>query len=333
MSVAWDVSTAYVTVPLAAHTEAIQWFWGQPDLPPTFVRRKTPASPVNTFTLATLNPNAVLFHRNKDGTLIELLKRQMWEKTTSIPSLSVVMPFCSKDMHLALKALSWMAELSEPLPRTIVLHYDNSVLEPHLGQIKKAASRAFKDVVLSRYPAPRRPHIGWPAACNYAFRTAASFMEQRLKTSWFWCEADSAVLTSGWLQQIESEYAYGQKPFMGTIIGDFDGLRMGHINGTAVYPWNATSYFPKAVSVIGYPWDAGMRDEMIHLAHRANHLMQHCGAVINGCCKPANGPQAIFRNQKDVDQLIQPGAVFFHPDKTGTLIDRLRERKLSKQAF
>jgi hypothetical protein len=152
-------------------------------------------------------------------------------------------------------------------------------------------------------------------------------VEQNIKTSWFWFEADAVALRPDWLDQLEQEYAFGGKLFMGSVVGDFDGLQMGHINGTAVYPYNALSYFPKALTNIGYPWDAGMRDEMIHLAHRANHLIQHCGAVMDGCCKPANGPQAVFRNQEDVTRLVYPTAVFFHPSKDGSLIDRLRERQ------
>jgi hypothetical protein len=54
--------------------------------------------------------------------------------------------------------------------------------------------------------------------------------------------------------------------------------------------------------------------------------MQHCGAVINGKCKPANGNPAKFSTQREVDTLIDPGVVFFHPCKGGDLVDRLRER-------
>lgn len=330
---AWDVSIANAIVPHAANTNLIQWFWGQPKLAPTFAHAKQHDSPINTFTLASLEKDAVLFHRNKDGTLMQLLERKLWEQGNGkAPPLTVVMPFCSKDSALAYKTLSWMKQLHSPLPRTLVLHYDASVPGTDALRIKNVASQVFQTVTISRYPTPRRPHVGWPAACNWAFRHGAGFMDQNIRTPWFWFEADAVAVKPNWLAQIEREYDYGKKPFMGSIIGDFDGLRMGHINGTAVYPVDAMSYFPKALGNIGYPWDAGMRDEMIHLAHRGNHLLQHCGAVIDGCCKPANGPQAHFSNQEDVARLVQPSTVFFHPDKTGSLIDRLRERKVSKPA-
>lgn len=70
---AWDVAIADVIVPQAADTPLVQWFWGQPGLAPTFAASKNGSSPINTFTLDSLEPDAVLFHRNKDGTLLRLL--------------------------------------------------------------------------------------------------------------------------------------------------------------------------------------------------------------------------------------------------------------------
>jgi hypothetical protein len=264
---------------------------------------------------------------------MRLLKRRDWEdEKGAAPPLTVVMPFYSKDSGLAYKGLEWIRQLSGPLDRDIVLHYDSNVSSQDLARIRQSAAKSFRTVHLSRYPSPRRPYIGWPAACNYAFRLAATYVEQNIRMPWFWFEADAVALKPDWLDQIEQEYAFGGKPFMGSVVGDFDGLRMGHINGTAVYPPDAMRFFPNALSNYRYPWDAGMRDEMIHLAHRANHLIQHCGAVVDGCCKPANGPQAVFRSQHDVSTLVYPTTVFFHPDKTGTLIDRLRERKALQPA-
>jgi GT2 family glycosyltransferase/ADP-heptose:LPS heptosyltransferase len=44
---------------------------------PTFKDKRTANDQPRVFTLASLKPNAVLFHRNKDGTLIELLRQKM----------------------------------------------------------------------------------------------------------------------------------------------------------------------------------------------------------------------------------------------------------------
>lgn len=78
---AWDVESAEVMLKYGVDTNLIQWFWGQPNLAPTFAREKTSQSPVNTFTLGKLHPEAVVFHRNKDGTLIQLLRERMGLKS------------------------------------------------------------------------------------------------------------------------------------------------------------------------------------------------------------------------------------------------------------
>lgn len=74
----WDISVSKSLVgSLAIHTPLIHHLWGEPDLPPTFVDRKTNASPKNAFTLADIPKEAVIWHRNKDGTLINLLRKKL----------------------------------------------------------------------------------------------------------------------------------------------------------------------------------------------------------------------------------------------------------------
>lgn len=74
----WDISTSKFFLPLrAVHTKLIHHLWGEPDLPPTFLERKTNASPKNAFTLADIPKEAVIWHRNKDGTLINLLRKKL----------------------------------------------------------------------------------------------------------------------------------------------------------------------------------------------------------------------------------------------------------------
>jgi len=72
---AWDIESATLTIPRAANTALIQDFFGQIDLAPTFVAEKKPDSPKNSLPLSFLRPEAVLFHRCKDGSLIGLLRR------------------------------------------------------------------------------------------------------------------------------------------------------------------------------------------------------------------------------------------------------------------
>lgn len=73
-NVAWDMETAVAIVPRAKNSRFMQHLWGTRELPPTFVKEKTAGQPVNALTLDFIKPEAVLFHRNKDGSLINLLR-------------------------------------------------------------------------------------------------------------------------------------------------------------------------------------------------------------------------------------------------------------------
>lgn len=75
----WDIAVtkAIIGKDVEQHTNLIYHRWGQKDLPPTFVDRKTNASPINAFTQEDIPKEAVIWHRNKDGTLIELLRKKL----------------------------------------------------------------------------------------------------------------------------------------------------------------------------------------------------------------------------------------------------------------
>jgi hypothetical protein len=69
------IASAGYTAPRAQNTRLIQHFWGKPDLPPTFVRSRGPSDPENAVPPDFLRPDAALFHRCKDGSLIDLLSQ------------------------------------------------------------------------------------------------------------------------------------------------------------------------------------------------------------------------------------------------------------------
>lgn len=73
-NVAWDMEAASATVPRAKNSAFMQHLWGQRDLPPSFVREAVAGHAKNVLPLAFIRPDAVLFHRCKDGSLINLLR-------------------------------------------------------------------------------------------------------------------------------------------------------------------------------------------------------------------------------------------------------------------
>lgn len=326
MTKAFDIVVAPVVVPEAHNTALIHHIWGETGRPPIFAERNVPHTEV--FCPQQIWPTAVIFHRNKDGSLIRLLRQSKFGKVEEKPSkLAVVFSFHNKDASLMEKSMAWIREITPRLDRTAVLNYDANLDRSQFQRIRDHAHAVFSTVMNAPYPTPRGHLVGWPAACNYGFEKACNFIAQAVQLPFLWFEADAVAVKPDWFHQIEAEYFRGQLPFMGCIVCDFDGMKMGHMNGTGVYPPDATRYIPNALANPAYPWDAGMKGEMIHLCHPCNHLIQHCGAVFNCKCKPANGPQAKFPTQLQVDQLVEPSTVYFHPSKDGSLIDRLRERK------
>lgn len=72
-NVAWDIESASAIVPRSKHTKLIHHFWGTPEMPPVFVLERKPDDPKNFVTPNFVSNDAVMFHRSKDGRLIDLL--------------------------------------------------------------------------------------------------------------------------------------------------------------------------------------------------------------------------------------------------------------------
>lgn len=73
---AFDMAFSSYVVPRAANTELIWHRFGTPTDVPTFKEFKSPTDGPNVGTLDLIPEKAVVFHRNKDGTLIELLRKR-----------------------------------------------------------------------------------------------------------------------------------------------------------------------------------------------------------------------------------------------------------------
>ncbi len=70
---AWDIGGANAVMPRCLNTPLIQHYWGTAELPPVFVAQRTKESPINHLTTDFLKPEAVFFHRDKTGSLYNLL--------------------------------------------------------------------------------------------------------------------------------------------------------------------------------------------------------------------------------------------------------------------
>lgn len=314
---AWDVASAEVAVPQSAHSRLIQHFWGQPQLPPTFAERKWPDSPINTFTLSNLHPQAVVFHRNKDGTLIRLLKRKMGLDLA--PSIVVALPFCNKDAKLAVKHTRWLAEMCPASGYQAVIATDSDTIGSYITEVAREAGVCFSGVSILRYRCGST--CSWPHGANVAFRATAQHMQKTVNGPWLWLEADAVATRRSWLDELQAEYELGGKLFMGPIVPG-----MGHMNGMGVYPKDTPDYIPNALHTSNHlAWDSEMKGEMIWECHNAEPLIQHVWGIVNGQPHPILGEPPNFDNQEKVKAWLNPKAVLFHRCKNGSLIDRLRE--------
>jgi hypothetical protein len=296
------VDSAHVVVPKAAHTELIHHLWGEKDHPPIFAEHNIPGT--NVFCLKQINSKAVVFHRNKDGSLISLL-------SGNTNQLMVVYPFCIKDQDIALKNMQWMERLGKQ-PFDIILIYDQTV--NNTSAIEAVAQRVFKSVQRYKYHCPP---MGWPQAPNFAFQTTARTMI-RFNRPWLWLEPDAIPVKPDWLTVLQREYLRAGRKFMGAVVP-----MMGHMNGVGIYPPNTPTIIPRGMRATSGAWDTDMRDEMIDKCHDAGHLIQHCWGISNGCAHPFNGDAPHFKNEHDLKRWLMRETVLFHRCKDGSLIDQL----------
>lgn len=306
---AWDLCISDYAVPLTADTDLIQWFWGQPKLAPTFVSHKAGA-PINAFTLDHLKPEAVLFHRNKDGTLMQLLKRKMFPSNAG--PFTVVLPFYRNDATLAVKVLHWIKRIGTAPTHPIMLSFESGTPPPLVGTISRAATHSFSQVFLNPYPRTPRGAFG----PTWAFINAARAM-QKAGRPWLWFEPDSVPLKANWLSVLQEEYDHCGQPFCGPVVP-----HRGHMNGTGIYPADTPELIPHTMNSPNRVWDWEMKKEMIDSCHDCSNIFFHCWGEIGGVLNPIEGPPADFRNPELVKQ-IPASAVIMHRAKEGTLIDAL----------
>lgn len=71
--IAWDVAAADAVVPHSANSMRLQHFWGMARQSPTFTEVRPHNGQNNSLSKSDLWPDAVVFHRNKDGSLVRML--------------------------------------------------------------------------------------------------------------------------------------------------------------------------------------------------------------------------------------------------------------------
>lgn len=315
----FNVDGAGLIVPKAAHTPLIRDFFGQMNLPPFFVRERTPSTPPNAFTLDWLPKHAVLFHRDKTHSLMPLLHAKLFPDREAFrmsdrpaQKLVVVFPVHNGDIRLAMHHATWLQKMGRVWDWPAVIAHDPSLPVPMVAQFRAQLEKCFGSVSVMTYPTPNMPY---PGAANWTWQHTALAMQE----PWLWFEADMVALKPDWIEQLQNEYDASGKEFMGVIVPN-----LGHLQGTAVYPAGAAQRMPAAMRCGPTQAFDMQTQEILPYCHEASSLIFHVWSILNGEPCPVGGgevPSSITAEQ--ARRWIPKTAVLTHRWKSHHLINLL----------
>lgn len=308
----WTLACASAVVPRARNSSLFQHFWGQPGASPTFIAENVKNPPANALRLSYVSKETALFHRNKDGSLIRLLSKKLFPSKTKIIA---VFPVCQKDIHMAMLHARWLSKMNHCSDHEAVISADMQLPASTIDKLQASLSSAFSKVEIMRYPTPRQPY---PQSANLAWQHTARHMATR-NSPWFWFEADAVALKPDWIEQLQSEYDRGGKPFMGVVVPHHL-----HLQGTAVYPSDAAMRMPNAMAATKGAFDSeGMKDTN-GAVHNAERLIFHLWVMNGGNPKPnGSGEVPRFITAEQLRRWLPKSAVFMHRVKDASVVNLL----------
>lgn len=314
---AWDLDLAHLMVGNGVHTPLIHHLWGEHNNPPVFSETGHPGT--NVMCVEQLPKEAVIFHRNKDHSLIRILKRRMFPESKPDKEIVVVFPVHQGDINQAIHHARWLVKLGRKYDRRAVVAFDRTCNLVAVQQLRAQLEQVFTKLDNFMYPTP--PLIAYPHAANWAWQHVAVHMSQQ-DNPWLWMEADAIALKGEWIEALEFEYERGGKPFMGPKVKG-----MAHFNGGTIYPSDTPSRLQAAFRCTDQAWDYMSGPEMLPQGHDASALMQHCWSRIGDDISEVGGgniPQgctpALF------EKWVKPTAVMFHRMKDSSMLDILMSR-------
>lgn len=226
----------------------------------------------------------------------------------------IALPYCSTDREQAQKLCDWMAEL-DTYPNHTLLIFQEKQAQPLTikAEFRKVETISFVD-----------SFNRWPISTTNAFQTVARHIEYNQKQPFLFLEPDCVPLKKGWLDAIEAEYGRTKKPFMGAFVPGVGGSP-DHCSGIAVYPGEVIKFAGQALMLDeDAPWDLTAADTIRPQAHFTD-LIQHRWD------RPAHPP---FKTLEEFNGIVTKECVLFHADKSGSVINLLREgREVAEPAL
>lgn len=311
----WDVAMTEYVLPRAHHTKLIHHLWGEPNRPPTFARKGIPGTEV--FGLDQLPPEAAIWHRNKDHSLIRLLERKLFPQTKP-ELLTVCFNVHGGDVGLAVLHGRWLRQMGRRNRHPALICHDASCPIVEVGNLRRELEAAFESVQVFVYPRP--PVAQYPASANWSWQCTAREMERR-KGPWLWFEADAIALKPDWLEQLQAAYDAEGLPFMGPVVP-----HLGHVNGGAIYPADTPTRMPRAMAAIHDAWDMLGKADMGMCRHDATPLMFHLWSLLDRMAHPVGCPGAVTPTAVTADEIrkwLPKEAVYLHRIKDASVLNLL----------
>jgi hypothetical protein len=251
------------------------------------------------------------------------LAEDCWVRKEPNQQLILVIPYCNKDLKLAMELIEWIFELDGKRNGTVILVADIKVPAPARSHMARLAAQAFEKVDAITTPFSL-PNERWPIGPNWIFETTLRHIYSNYQQPFYFCEPDCIPLKKGWLEKLQSEYNLNGKPFMGAVVSSSGqpNLPSDHLTGCAVYPWNAHEYLE---STYGKPVAFDMLSAPFVLEHtHATKLHHHFWGQTT--------LPPVFRKNRSEDNpqntlllgRIPAEAVVHHRNKDGSLIRLLR---------
>jgi hypothetical protein len=221
----------------------------------------------------------------------------------------LVLPFCRKDKHQAIRLAEWIRDLGGVQDHDCLLTVAQStspdgVIEP--------LREAFKSVEVL---VPYEDSDEYPQGATLLWlHTARHIADSTNPQPWLWIEPDAVPLKSSWLNDFESEYKRAGKPFMHDLVITPTSR---HNSGCGVYPALVRDYTSRMIEVERHTWDVFLSPEFMPFTHHTELLQD----VFWMNRKPDIQPT--FTDTASLS-IIDPRAVVYHRNKDGTLIKILR---------